>query len=75
MKCLTTHLDIDVSNSMASNSEWKEDNQLENDLGKYVSQNFKRSEILDFVTREIFLNILGVQQPWTDDFATSVYII
>jgi len=25
--------------------------------------------------REIFLNILGVQQPWTDDFATSVYII
>ena len=30
VKCLTTHLDIDVSNSMSSNSEWKEDNQLEN---------------------------------------------
>ena len=37
---------------MASNSEWKEDNQLENDLRKYVSQNFKRSEILDFVQRD-----------------------
>ena len=37
---------------MASNSEWKEDNQLKNDLRKYVSQNFKRSEILDFVQRD-----------------------
>ena len=37
---------------MASNSEWKEDNQLENDLRKYVCQNFKRSEILDFVQRD-----------------------
>ena len=37
---------------MASNSEWKEDNQLENDLRKYVRQNFKRSEILDFVRRD-----------------------
>ena len=37
---------------MASNSEWKEDNLLENDLGKYVGQNFKRSEILDFVQRD-----------------------
>ena len=30
----------------------KEDNQLEHDLRKYVSQNLKRSEILDFVQRE-----------------------
>ena len=37
---------------MASNSEWKEDNQLENDLRKYVRQNFKRSEIVDFVQRD-----------------------
>ena len=37
---------------MASDSEWKEDNQLKNDLRKYVSQNFKRSEILDFVQRD-----------------------
>ena len=37
---------------MASNSEWKENNQLENDLRKYVSQNFKRSEILEFVERD-----------------------
>ena len=37
---------------MASNSEWKEDNQLENDIRKYVRQNFKRSEILDFVQRD-----------------------
>jgi len=37
---------------MASRSEWKEDNQLENDLRKYVSQNLKRSEILDFVQRD-----------------------
>ena len=37
---------------MALNSEWKEDNQFKNDLRKYVSQNFKRSEILDFVQRD-----------------------
>ena len=37
---------------MASNSEWKEDNQLENGLRKYVSKNFKRSEIFDFVQRD-----------------------
>ena len=30
----------------------KEDNLLENDLRKYVGQNFKRSEILDFVQRD-----------------------
>ena len=37
---------------MASKSEWEEDNQLEHDLRKYVSQNLKRSEILDFVQRD-----------------------
>ena len=61
---------------MASRSEWKEDNQLEHDLRKYVSQNLKRSEILDFVQRDFSeYTVLGVQQPLTDDFATSVYII
>ena len=33
----------------ASNSEWKEDDQLEQDLKTYISQNLKRSEILDFM--------------------------
>ena len=37
---------------MASNSAWKVDNQLENDLRKYVSQNFERSEIHNFVQRD-----------------------
>ena len=48
-------VDIAISvmqQSMASRSEWKEDNQLEQDLRKYVSQNLKRSEILDFVQRD-----------------------
>ena len=37
---------------MASKSEWKEDNQMENDLKTYVSQNLKRSEVLDFMQRD-----------------------
>ena len=31
---------------------WKDDNRLMQDLNKYVKQNFKRSEILDFMTRD-----------------------
>ena len=37
---------------MASKSEWKEDNQMENDLKTYVSQDLKRSEVLDFMQRD-----------------------
>jgi hypothetical protein len=34
------------------NSEWKQDQLLQNDIKKYVLGNLKRSEILDFVTRD-----------------------
>ena len=34
---------------MASKGEWKEDDQLKQDLKTYVSQNLKRSEVLDFI--------------------------
>ena len=59
---------------MVSNSEWKEDNQLENDLRSMLVKILKDQKSLTLF-REIFLNILGVQQPWTDDFTTLVYII
>ena len=34
------------------NSEWKQDEYLQNDLKKYVFGNLKRNEILDFVKRD-----------------------
>ena len=37
---------------MASKSQWKEDDQLEQDLKTYTSQNLKRSEVLDFMQRD-----------------------
>ena len=37
---------------MASKSEWKEDDQLEQGLKTYDSQNLKRSEVLDFMQRD-----------------------
>ena len=37
---------------MASKNEWKEDDQLEQDLKTYISQNLKRSEVLDFMQRD-----------------------
>ena len=58
---------------MASKSEWKEDNQLENDLKTNVSQNLKRSESLDFMPRDFRPNISGVLQPSTDVFVTLVF--
>lgn len=33
------------------NPEWKGDDELQTDLKKYVLQNLKRSEILDFMNR------------------------
>ena len=43
-----------VVNLMArmASSSWKDDEELKTDLEKYVSQNLKRSEILDFVKRD-----------------------
>ena len=37
---------------MALKSEWKEDDQLEQDLKTYISQNLKKSEVLDFMQRD-----------------------
>ena len=37
---------------MTSNGSWKEDGQLEQDLREFVSQNLKRTEILDFVQQK-----------------------
>lgn len=38
--------------AMGPDGERKEDNQLEQDLRKYVAQNLKRSEVLDFVKED-----------------------
>ena len=54
---------------MASKNQWKKDDQLEQDLKTYISQNLKRSEVLDFMQRD-FLNTHGVSQPLIDVFAT-----
>lgn len=37
---------------MYSNSSWQEDNNLREDLSKYVQQLFKREEIINFVLRD-----------------------
>ena len=37
---------------MNTTDDWKEDNQLEQDLGEFVAQNLKRAEILDFVQQK-----------------------
>ena len=34
------------------NADWKNDEKLEEDLKRYVAQNLRRTEILDFVKRE-----------------------
>ena len=34
------------------NADWKDDEKLEEDLKRYVAQNLRRTEILDFVKRE-----------------------
>ena len=40
-------------------SSWKDDADLENDLKKYVAQNLKRSEVLDFVQKDF------AEYPWS----------
>ena len=37
---------------MNTNDDWKGDNQLEQDLGEFVAQNLKQTEILDFVVQK-----------------------
>ena len=37
---------------MACNSDWKASEKLRNDLEKYVRENIKKSEILDYVKRD-----------------------
>ena len=54
---------------MASKNQWKKDDQVEQDLKTYISQNLKRSEVLDFMQRD-FLNTHGVSQPLIDVFVT-----
>ena len=34
------------------NSEWQQDQLLQEDLKKYVLENFTRKEVLDFVVRD-----------------------
>ena len=34
------------------NSNWEDDNDLKNDLAKFVSLNLKRMEILDFMKKD-----------------------
>ena len=34
------------------NDEWKRDDELKDALDRYVKQNLKREEILDFVSRD-----------------------
>ncbi len=34
------------------NPEWEEDDELRNDIKKYVMQNLKREEVLDFLRRD-----------------------
>ena len=34
------------------NADWKDDKKLEEDLKRYVAQNLRRTEILDFIKRE-----------------------
>ena len=37
---------------MASKNDWTDDDRLEQDLKTYISQNLKRSEVLDFMQRD-----------------------
>ena len=42
----------EVGNVMACNSDWKASEKLRNDLEKYVRENIKKCEILDYVKRD-----------------------
>ena len=37
---------------MASKNDWKDDHRLEQDLKTYISQNLKKSEVLDFMQQD-----------------------
>ena len=38
-----------MADAWIRNSDWEDDNDLQNDLAKFVSLNLKRMEILDFL--------------------------
>lgn len=56
--------EIELLYTMAAmgSGEWKEDNQLEQDLRKYIAQNLKRSEVLDFVKQDFPQDIWNPQR-------------
>ena len=41
-----------MAEALIRNSDWEDDEQLKSDLQRYVKQNLRRREILDFVRRD-----------------------
>ena len=41
-----------MADAWIRNSDWENDNDLKNDLAKFVSLNWKRMEILDFMRKD-----------------------
>ena len=41
-----------MADAWIRNSDWEDDNDLKNDLAKFVSLNLKRMEILDFLRKD-----------------------
>ena len=41
-----------MADAWIRNSDWEDDNDLQNDLAKFVSLNLKRMEILDFLRKD-----------------------
>ena len=41
-----------MADAWIRNSDWEDDNDLNNDLAKFVSLNLKRTEILDFLRKD-----------------------
>ena len=41
-----------MAEALIQNSDWEDDEQLKSDLQRYVKQNLRRREILDFVRRD-----------------------
>ena len=41
-----------MADALIRNSDWEDDNDLKNDLAKFVSLNLKRMEILDFLRKD-----------------------
>ena len=41
-----------MADALIRNSDWEDDNDLKNDIAKFVSLNLKRMEILDFLRKD-----------------------